>query len=376
MSYTPKSSVAALIAAGKAWTTTLVNYLWDNDDYNNALIGSHLHTGADGSSLIPVGPNYLRNPSFEDNTSGWTLTAYTGGTVQRVTATNLDGAASLSFTSTSVANGGGDAVSDEYVPVTGGRKYTLTAAVLASVANISSEMEIVWYDNTHAQISTTDAWYSTNTPTTNTRIGLSLVAPATARFMRVKLIGGVPSIGSAYGTIYYDGLRLESFNAAVPLYRTTISSAVSSVDVTSAVDWTAFDRYRVVMTGLHGTAAADLWMRVSVDGGSTFNTGSNYKLFPYGVGATADSKFIIGQLLNTTGSVCNAEVAMKRPGVAAIAKTMTYQFEESDGSINNNIGAGGATYLTSTLAIAGIRIMASTGNLDLGSVAIFGEMDS
>lgn len=189
----------------KPLTTTKLNQLYDNTQYCKDKIEAHLHNGSDGSALIEVGPNELRNGSFESGTTGWTIVTYTGGTVAVNTSNPLDGAKSLAFTSTVLANGGGDAVSDEYLPVTGGKEYALNGAIKASVANVSAKLETIWYDNTKTQISATTMYSSSNVPTALTAIGKSVAAPAAARWRRAKFTGGVPATGSAVGTIYFDG---------------------------------------------------------------------------------------------------------------------------------------------------------------------------
>ena len=110
-------------------TSAKLNALYDNTEYLAQWLGGsyranaapdHIHDGV-GSALISIGANDLRNPSFETDTAGWTITQYTGGTVVRDAANPLDGQASLAFTSTVLANGGGDSVSNEYIPCSGGQ---------------------------------------------------------------------------------------------------------------------------------------------------------------------------------------------------------------------------------------------------------------
>ncbi|MDO8413019.1 MAG: hypothetical protein Q7S51_04420 [Gallionellaceae bacterium] len=225
------AKVTSLLNAGKGFTTTLLNNLWDNTTYAKEQIESHVHDG-NGSAKIPIGPNYLRNGSFEDSsTAGWTLTQYTGGTVAINTSNPLDGNTSLAFTSTVLANGGGDAVSNEYIPVTDVMAYLLKAIIKASAANISSKMEIIWYDSGKAQISLSTVYSSSNTPTALTAIGGSLTAPSTARFMRTKITGGVPATGTSTGTIYFDGLFLSvgGFDASLHVREETTSNGGTSV---------------------------------------------------------------------------------------------------------------------------------------------------
>ncbi len=197
-------------------TTSLMTALRDNDIYLREWLGASFYAGAvqdhnhDGSNSarVDVGPNLVRNPSFEDGSAGWTLTNYTGGSNAISTSQRRHGAKSLAFTSTSTANGGGEAITNEYIPVAEGQAYSFSAWVLASTANVSSKVQVVYYDAAQSSLSTVDLYTATNTGTSWARQTAQDTAPASARYARVKVIGGVPGSGSATGTIYFDHLTM------------------------------------------------------------------------------------------------------------------------------------------------------------------------
>lgn len=427
---------------------------WLGYSYESGAIQNHNHDGVN-SALVPVGPNMLRNGSFElGGSAGWTTTPYTGGSIATNTTVPLDGATSLAFTSTVLANGGGYAISNEFIPVSGNRYYTLSGAIeaTASTANVvfngtiatsvltasapssgtfsigqviagtsvtagskitsfgtgtggagtynlsasstvgvseamtatassvgvSAKAEIFWYDKAQSLISASTIYSAAVLPVTITQFILSVGAPSNARYMNVKITGGVPTVGSVYGTVYFDGLVLRNSVLTDPLFTTTITSAVSSIDVLTAVDWTAFDQYRIVMSGMHPTATGtpplyvDLWARFSTNG-STFDAGSNYT-----VDTTSNvSQFTLAAGIdNSSGSLANAEMILKRPSLSGFAKSMDYKWQRSRGTSPLSGANGYGFYQVTTPGIAGIRIMFSSGNIDLGSVAIFGEKDS
>ncbi len=177
---------------------------WLGASFEAGAVQDHNHDGSN-SALIPVGPNLLRNGSFENGgTDGWTMTQYTGGTVATNTSNPLDGATSLAFTSTVLANGGGDATSNEFIPVTGGLPYTLNGAVKAGAANLSGKLEVLWFDNTQSSISTSVAFTSNSLPTSSTPVGGTVSAPATARYMTVKVTGHIAGSSAPVttGTLY------------------------------------------------------------------------------------------------------------------------------------------------------------------------------
>ncbi len=201
---------------------------WLGASYYAGAVQNHSHDGSD-STLVEIGPNALRNGSFESGTAGWTLTNYTGGSNAISTSVRQHGAKSLAFTSTVLANGGGDALSNEFRTVAGGKYYPVEVWIGASVANVSAKAQIVWYDAAQAQISTSDIANLTNTPTAMTQYGTSLQAPSTARYAKIKIIGGVPGAGSATGTVYFDGFVLGD----IP-YRSIVQSMLAAAAVGQA----------------------------------------------------------------------------------------------------------------------------------------------
>jgi len=196
---------------------------WGNDVFDNLeflsewmgagfLAGAaqdHNHDGVN-SAKVNIFPNLMPGGSFEDvgatnESIGWTKNEYVGGTVTTTNAANIDGERSLAITSTVLANGGGQHTQDEYKAVSGSNYYPLQIYRWASVSNISSRIELIWYDASKTQISIATILNETNTPTSPSIVNSLLTAPANARFVRTRLTGGVPGLGSATGTVYFDG---------------------------------------------------------------------------------------------------------------------------------------------------------------------------
>lgn len=195
-------------------TTSLITALRDNIIHNREWLGAsytagavqdHSHDGVD-SALVETGPNGLRNGSFEAGEGAWTFTNYSGGSHAISTSQHRHGAQSITFTSTVLANGGGEAIITAYTPIAEGEDYPWKFWVWASAANISSKVQLVWYDNAKGSLSTTDIYSSTNTPTSAALQRGATTAPANARWVRLKLIGGVPATGASTGTIRFDGV--------------------------------------------------------------------------------------------------------------------------------------------------------------------------
>lgn len=185
-----------------------VVYEWLGASYAGGIAQDHNHDGVN-SALVEVGPNLVRNGSFESGATSWTFSDYAGGAHADETANDMHGAKSMSFTSTVLANGGGQAISDQFIPVSEYLPlYVYSAYLKASVANVSARLELVWYDDTQSQISADAVIDLTATPTSATRYVGNQAPPSGARYLKVRITGGVPAAGSAAGTVYFDGIAI------------------------------------------------------------------------------------------------------------------------------------------------------------------------
>lgn len=369
--------VPSILGVGKFITMSLLSNLFNNTLYNKEQHEAHTHDGVDGSQLIPIGSNELRNGSFESGTTGWTVTTYTGGTVVTNTANELNGATCLQFTSTVLANGGGDAISDEYIPVTGSSAHSVSLAVLAGAVNLSAKIEIIWYSvSGGASISASTIYTSNNLPTALAQIGGSAIAPAAARFKRIKVTGHIAGSVAPVttGTLYVDGVVSRQASQSELIYRASIASSVSSIDILSAIDWVAFDRYKIILAGLKASIAAELQARISIDG-LTFNTSSWYVL---NGSAPAAQWSLVSGLTTASGALVNLEITFKRPGITGNARTFDYKYELAPSALIASGGTGYGTYTDGGAGqptpIRGLRFYISGGgNILACDVAVFGE---
>jgi len=221
---------------------------WLGASFTTGAVQNHSHDGVD-SVLIEIGSNYVRNGSFEVGAlTSWTVTQYTGGSIVITsTASNvIDGSYATSITSSSTANGGGDILTSAFIPVADGRIFSASCYVKGSIANVSSKLEIVWYDSAQAQISVSTVYSLANTETVYTAKRGRVTAPSTSRFAKVKFTGGVPGVGTSAGTIFVDGilmvavptgslLRLTKFTASGTWTRPTeVGSVLVEVQASGA----------------------------------------------------------------------------------------------------------------------------------------------
>lgn len=374
--------------------TTLMEGLRDNDinlrewlggSFTAGAVKDHNHDGAN-SALIEVGPNLLRNGSFENDGAGWTITDYTGGSHAFSTSVRHHGQKSLSFTSTSTANGGGDAVSNEFIPVAENAAYNVAGILSASAANISARVQVIWYDVNQSQISAENVYDSTNTPTAATPFSAAMVAPATARFAKIKLIGGVPGAGSATGTIYFDNLTtIAPPVGLVKLAQGEIGSAVAALDIDIERYGSRFRHLRVVYSLLPSTDGVGLNLRVSVDGGSTFLSGSNYNyslLFHYDDNAAASR---LGNNGSTTISLSGTDVGNgSAEGIAGFfdiydfvstalwAKVSGFSAWQNSGASLRYGSASGGGAVRAADDVTDLRLLFASGNIASGAWALYG----
>lgn len=206
------AKVAAALDAGKALTTTLLNQLWDNTTYAKERLDAHTHDGTD-SSLIPIGANLLRNGSFENGSVGWTASAPPVGSSISITTTAgnfCDGIAALQFVASgALTNGSGYWESNEYIAISGGVSQSVSAMIKASVLNIASQLEIIWYATIGGASLSASTVYSGTATTAFTVVGGQAVAPSTARYMRIRLTG-VTTATATNGTVCMDGVVARS----------------------------------------------------------------------------------------------------------------------------------------------------------------------
>lgn len=392
-------------APTKSWTTiantsidadspideTLLTAIRDNQEHLEEWLGGsftaavdHNHDGVN-SAAIEIGPNLIRNGSFESGTTGWTVTAFTGGTAATNTSNDMDGATALGFTSTVLANGGGEALSSEFIACTGGGEVLVKWAQTASAANISSKVEVLWYDDAQSSISTTVLHTMTNTNTTakqRQRIG---IAPSTARYCKVKITGGIPATGSATGTVYFDGVKVTEPVGALVLLDEQTASTSAQLDFIEGFG--AFDAYLLTLHRLiPATSGVSCVVRFSTDGGSTFrSTGGDYAtahraIDSGGTGRDGNDSAANGVRLNGNGTINNAtadgginatvelfnlsstdRIHGKFRGTNIIHSTLELQ-EFDGGFITADYGA----------AVNAVRVLMSSGNITSGTVRLYG----
>jgi hypothetical protein len=131
----------------------------------------------------------------------------------------------------------------------------VTMTCVAKTVVITCSMAINWYDSAQSLISSS----SVNTiPTLPTNgdwkvIGLCMAAPATARYKRIVLNGGIPSSSGLAGTIYFDNVVSSSDSAAAVITPgaiglTTLANFTTGIIGNSLIEVL---NYRVLIAGTY-----------------------------------------------------------------------------------------------------------------------------
>ena len=185
----------ANLAAGKPVDEDLMEQVKDNEDFLYGSIGAAGLTG-----ILPNGSFEIDSDS-DNIPDNWTFTAYPGGTGTITQAADAHGANAFSMVHPGGAGNGGGYLESDYSECSEYIAETLHFVVwdTASAKNI---VEIRYYTDAKVYISTDTAYSSTTTGTTPTPVVYDYTPPATARFIKVRLIGGYTDTDSA-GTTYY-----------------------------------------------------------------------------------------------------------------------------------------------------------------------------
>ena len=176
--------------------------------------------------------------------------------------------------------------------------------------------------------------------------------------------------------------RVSGAGALIPI-RTQVASASAAIDFTSGIT-SAYDEYIFTLTDIiPATDGANLLMRVSQDGGSTFKAGaSDYAFAKWGwsstagapAGSTGDTSIIIVTALSNASATRSQQlkISMWNPAGAVLAKYFTWQHGHVDtsGAVEGAVGTG--LFKLNQAAIDGIRFLMSSGNITSGTFTLYG----
>lgn len=160
-------------------------------------------------------PDGIPNGSFEIDSDAngipdtWEWHAYPGGTGAINTTTPAHGAAGVEMVHPGGAGNGGGYYESDYAAISEDISPLLLFFHWATAAGMKNIVRFKYYDKDKNYLSSEDIYSSTSNPTTRTPFARFGIPPATARFLKVVLIGGYTDTDVA-GTAYFDGLQFDS----------------------------------------------------------------------------------------------------------------------------------------------------------------------
>lgn len=161
------------------------------------------------------------------------------------------------------------------------------------------------------------------------------------------------------------------------------ASSSASLNFTTAISAT-YDEYVFEFVSLIPASASKLWMRMSTDGGSSYDSGNNYSTDGFVWrsggsalgGGTALSKIIMtysgsGDVSTTANWSLNGRMTLFNPGSAALYKTVDGRVTYFDSGPFRVVHDFRGTYEVTT-AVNAVQFFMSTGNIASGTIRCYG----
>lgn len=195
---------------------------WDGEydlrleDKNTVLQWTFSGYGSEETTTTLGNFNLIKDGIFETDADGdgapdeWVVNTYPfalngAGSFLLDTADQRSGSQSLKFSS--LGDGGGWAISREFSPVREGETIHFNWMMKSSVATVRNLFDVTFYTAAQAQITVQNLYDNqTTNPTSWTRMYGSVTVPATARYMKVQLVG-CHSSNVTVGSTWFDDVR-------------------------------------------------------------------------------------------------------------------------------------------------------------------------
>lgn len=164
------------------------------------------------------------------------------------------------------------------------------------------------------------------------------------------------------------------------------ASASASLDFTTCISST-YDEYQIEFVNVvPETDAVDLWMRMSTDGGSTYDSGSNYFFSGFGFNNTGSSVLGVGSAAKTTAikfqNAANIDNSadygvvgsgrLFSPGSSSLRKYFQYRVTYLDNTAAVLQNLDGTGIYDSATAVNAFQFLMSSGNIASGTIRVYG----
>lgn len=168
--------------------------------------------------LLPLKTNYIKNPSFEVNSSTWALSGATFTQDSSVPTYGYSGDYSGKF----VVTNPWSITTDYEIPVTTGKYYTVSASIKA-LAALSANLKITFYNDADAVVETVTEVISVTTSFASFTLTGLTDSSSSASYAKVSFYG------TTAGTIYLDLIQFEQSQIATDYFDGSLPSEFGAV---------------------------------------------------------------------------------------------------------------------------------------------------
>ena len=170
------------------------------------------------------------------------------------------------------------------------------------------------------------------------------------------------------------------------LLTTNTASSSSSLSFTTKIDST-YSEYIFLFNNIHGASATDFQINFSTDGGSNYNVtktttaisayhGENdstpdvYYVSANDLAQSTNPKKIMGTIYNDDDNSGSGYLHLFEPSSTTFVKHFISSTQRTDNATSNNYYTAG--YCNTTSAIDAVQFTMASGNIDSGTIQMFG----
>lgn len=170
------------------------------------------------------------------------------------------------------------------------------------------------------------------------------------------------------------------------LLATATASASATIDFDTGIDWTVYDKYVLSWTDVRpATTDSYMLIRVSTDGGSTYDAGaSDYLYGEYVIQADTNgtqssistSAILMGHStlndgISNSNSNCGGEIVIMKPDTTDVRPCLWYKIWYRNSNGYSLAGHGCGTRIANQNT-DGIRVLMDSGNIASGTFKLYG----
>lgn len=287
----------------------------------------YLYSAVGSLEQLPVNGSFEIDADSSGIPDNWTQGLYTGGSAAYDTTTPFHGAKAYKFTRPATAGNGGGYLETGYLEISEYLSATIEWAMKGE-ATVKNKVTVRYFDADKVDLSADeDIYTSTANPTAWTKFLRFTIPPATARYMKVRFIGGYTDTAVA-GDTYFDDVRININPITIPV-EFTITTLESGPGA-----WGDLNNASIRLPKGFSRLVVPLALATGSDGAGTFDFGVyNSGAVDLDISALSGAQTIYVQ-------VSKAVVAGVNQISARVRISTTYSTEIAAGSTTNYATAG------------------------------------